>query len=141
MLYTDKLRVSLGMKAFWGTLISLFLVIGLLSHEPFSYAVNLGLTGFFLLMALALTPKELRVYSDRLIVKLHLGYSVTVPAGNLKEVRKLPKQYVYLSQDVPFKSRWSVPVHIIQKRGLSFVVTPSNPDEFIAHVISLIHKG
>ena len=50
---------------------------------------------------------------------------------NLKEVRKLPKGYVFLSQDVPVKSSWSIPVHIAQKHGLAFVVAPSNPDEFI----------
>jgi len=96
---------------------------------------------FFVTFALALTPKKLIVYKDKLEIKLWLGYTVTIPANNIKAVKKLPKSSVFLSQDVPFKSSWSIPVHIIQKKGLAFAVTPRNPDEFVAQVSKLVTCG
>ena len=132
------------MKLFWGILVSAFFLIGVLSYfsrVSAGYIVCWILVLFFVTFTLALTPKKLIVYKDKLEIKLWLGYTVTILANNIKAVKKLPKSSVFLSQDVPFKSSWSIPVHIIQKKGLAFVVTPLNPDKFVAQVSKIITTG
>ena len=99
------------------------------------------LAGSVVIVALAFTPKKLISYKDKVEIKLWLGYTVTIPADNIKAVKKLPKSSVFLSQDVPFKSSWSIPVQIIQKKGFAFVVTPLNPDKFVAQVSKMITSG
>ncbi len=141
VIYEDSLRVSAGMAAFWYVLVTVFLILGvaaLLRGTVIASIVSFFLAAFFMLAALALTPKKLTVYREAVVIRLYLGYTVTITASHLKGVRKLPRPSVFLSQDVPFKSRWSVPVHIVQKRGLAYVVTPSHPDEFVAHVSSIM---
>ena len=133
MFYQDKLKLSAGMTAFWASMVLAFLFIAIFFRSIIGLAVSFG----FLLAALALTPRMLRVTKDGIAISLYLGYSIRISAGNLKEVKKLPKSYVFLSQDVPLKSRWSIPGHITQKRGLAFVVTPSDPDEFVEQALQL----
>ncbi len=139
--YEDRLRVSPGMAAFWCFLVAVFLAIGiaeLLIEGAIESIAPFAVAAFFLVAAFGLTPKRLIVYSDAVVIRLYLGYAVAIPAARLKEVKKLPRSSVFLSQDVPFKSRWSVPVHITQKRGPAYVVTPTRPDEFVARASSMV---
>jgi hypothetical protein len=113
IVYQEKLKVSLGMKLFWGLVVLTFFLLGVLrylvrvsapSEASVAYLGCWIVAGFFVVMVLALTPKKLILYKDKVAIKLWLGYTVTIPANNIKAVKKLPKYFVYLSQDVPFKS-------------------------------------
>jgi len=142
IVYQEKLKVSLGMKLFWGLFALIFFglgIIGSLSGSSTVYIPCWIVAVFFLILSLAITPKKLILYMAKVEIKLWLGYTVTIPADNIKAVKKLPKYpFVYLSQDVPFKSSWSIPVRIIRKKGFAFVVTPLNPDKFVAEVSKII---
>jgi hypothetical protein len=137
----EKLKVSLGMKLFWCLVVLVFFSLGFLSYLSKSftgYVVCWILTAFFIILALALTPRRLTSHDDEMEIKLWLGHTVTIPADNIRAVRKLSKSSVFLSQDVPLKSSWSIPVQVVRKKGSTLVLTPLNPDKFVAEVSKLI---
>jgi len=141
IVYQEKLKVSLGMKLFWGLVALIFFLLGVLcylSQATVGYFLCWALFVLVVVLAFALTPRKLILCEGKLEIKLYLGYTVTIPSGNIKSVSKLPKSSVFLSQDAPFKSSWSTPVHIFQKKGFAFVVTPLNPDRFVAEVSKMI---
>ncbi len=142
--YREYSAVSAGMKAFWGLAISLFVVMGFALYQTGDIAGAAAVAAaavFFLVLALALTPRELVIDSSGITIRLRLGYTVTISAARLKQVSQLPAWRVFLSEDVPFKSAWSVPVHIAQKRGLAFVVTPAKPDEFVSAAARMLRPA
>jgi hypothetical protein len=73
MIYEEKLKVSLGMKLFWGLVALTLFLLGILcylSGALTGYLLCWILVGFIVILALALTPKKLIVCMDKVEINL-----------------------------------------------------------------------
>ncbi len=127
-------------KGLWPVLIVVSLLplgrAGLfLAADEFQWAwVMLGVTGLALLALWSGLPRAFELWPDRIRIVLGWPWGLNIPLNTIAEVRPAPGVVPWIGLRAWFATSFKTPVQIKRTKGLTIVLSPKNPVEFMGSV-------
>jgi len=120
------LAVTLGM-----TLVPAIVVY---PYEPIATWVLLGTTVFDALLFHVVLPRRYQVLSDRLRIVLGYPFAINIALTSIREARPAGGMVTMVYWGVRLATSTRNVVEIVRHRGLDFVISPANREEFLVHL-------
>ena len=107
----------------------------LVAADEFQWAwVMLGVTGLALLALWSVLPRAFELWPDRIRIVLGWPWGFNVPLNTIAEVLPARGVAAWICWGAGFATSFKTPVQIRRTKGMTIVVSPSNPAEFIESV-------
>jgi hypothetical protein len=107
----------------------------LVAADEFQLAwLMLGVTGLALLALWSVLPRAFELWPDRIRIILGWPWGLNIPLNKIAEVRPAPGVASLARWGAGFATSFKTPVQIRRTKGMTIVVSPSNPAEFIESV-------
>lgn len=117
----------------------------LVAAEEFQSAwVMLVVTGLVLLVLWSMLPRAFELWPDRIRIILGWPWGLNVPLNAIAEVRPAPGVAPWITLGAGFATSFKTPVQIRRTKGMTIVLSPNNPVEFMEGVrkaLANAHRG
>ena len=130
-------------KGLWpvSIIIVLLLPLGragfLVAADEFQWTwVMLGVTGLVLLALWSMLPRAFELWPDRIRIVLGWPCGLTIPINTITEVLPAPGLAPWIGLGAMFATSFKTPVQIKRTKGLTIVLSPNDPVEFMESVRS-----
>jgi hypothetical protein len=137
LIYEDAARYDGWLKYFLGGLLVAVAAGGIAllfvdvegAYTLFGAAVLMGLIFRVVL------PRRFQVFEDRVRIVLGGPFTMNIPLGSIKQVKRAPGSRGIFSSGLRFVTSLKTVVEISRQHGLDVVISPAHPDEFIEQVV------
>ena len=107
----------------------------LVAADEFQWAwVMLGVTGLVLLVLWSALPRAFELWPDHIRIVLGWSWGFGIPLNTIAEVLPAPGVTPWIRLGAMFATSFKTPVRIKRTKGMTFVLSPDNPVEFIGSV-------
>ncbi len=137
MLSRFKPRYDKGLMAVF--IVLLLIPLGragfLVAAKEFQLAsVMLGVAGLVLLVLWSALPRAFELWPDRIRIVLGWSWGFSIPLSTIAEVLPASGVAPWIRLGAMFATSFKTPVRIKRTKGMTFVLSPDNPVEFIGSV-------
>ncbi len=107
----------------------------LVAADEFQWAwVMLGVTGLALLALWSMLPRAFELWPDRIRIVLGWPWGLNIPLNTIAEVLPAPGVAAWIRWGAMFATSFKTPVQIKRTKGMTVLLSPDNPVEFIGSV-------